>query len=169
MLCEGCNKKRTVDYYSYQKRKSNYCLHCNAKMTQKGIKKPHLSRENSSRWRGGEYISSDGYKMIKCENEFHPSGRTKYKKEHVLIMEKNLGRELKTQQGNMGEQIHHIDGDKLNNHLSNLLLCKDTREHKLIDCQLHELSFELVQKSVIKFDHKTKKYSIDWSKICCLN
>jgi hypothetical protein len=164
--CKGCGEKRTVDYYSYQRRKSDYCLRCNATMTQTGVKKPHLSGENSARWKGGEYISSDGYEMVKCEGEEHPSGRVKYKRKHVLVMEEHIGRELKTQAGHMGEQVHHIDGDKRNNDIANLLLCEDTREHKNVDCQLHALAFELVRAGVITFDHETKLYSIDWTKIC---
>ena len=66
--------------------------------------------------------------------------RQQYKREHVLVCEKFIGRELKTQRGCMGEQVHHIDGDKMNNEIDNLLLCPDTRYHKLIDCQLHKLA-----------------------------
>jgi hypothetical protein len=117
----------------------------------------------NKRWKGGEYTSSDGYKMIKCENEFDPSGRQKYKREHVLVCEKFIGRELKTQRGCMGEQVHHIDGDKMNNEIDNLLLCPDTRYHKLIDCQLHKLAFELVRLGFIKFDYDAKKYYIDFT------
>lgn len=165
--CESCKTTKEVDYYSNKRRKTNFCLNCIAKKTQSGIKRPNISRENSARWKGGEYISTDGYKMIKCENKFHPSGRIKYKKEHILVMENHIGRELLTQRGYMGEQVHHIDGDKLNNSINNLCLCKDTREHKLIDCQLHEAAFELVRNNIIIFNSEEKKYFIDWEKIKC--
>lgn len=56
-----------------------------------------------------EYICSQGYKMI---------GKTNNRKaEHRIVMEKYLGREL-----NSNEIVHHIDGDKLNNDVSNLVL-----------------------------------------------
>jgi hypothetical protein len=77
---------------------------------------------------------------------------TEYKKKHILILEKFLGRELKTQRGNMGEQVHHIDGDKLNNKIDNLELCLDTREHRNFHCQLERVALELVRKNVIIFD-----------------
>lgn len=167
--CESCKITKEVDFYSGKKRKTNLCLNCFSKQTQTGIKRPQFSKENSGRWNGGEYISTDGYKMIKCENKFHPSGRTKYKREHVLIVENHIGRELNTQRGYMGEQIHHIDGNKLNNDISNLLLCNNTKEHKIIDCQLHELAFELVRQGVILFDKQNKKYYIDKDRINASN
>jgi len=163
--CENCDTEIITTKASLQRKKTNFCRNCYSKCTQGGIKRPQFTKENSARWNGGEYISSDGYKMVKCENEFHPSGRQKYKREHILVIEKIIGRELKTQRGHMGEQVHHIDGDKLNNSPDNLLLCKDTREHKQVDCQLHELAFELVRLGVITFDFNTKIYVIEKDKI----
>lgn len=156
------NYKKPRNIASIEK-KTAFCKNCVTIGTQKGIKKPFITGEKSGRWKGCEYISSDGYKMVKCDNQFHPSGRLKYKKEHILILENELGREIKTQQGNMGEQVHHVDGDKLNNNLENLVLCSDTREHRLIHCQLEEVSFELVRLGVISFDKETKQYKINAS------
>lgn len=163
--CESCKITKEIDFYKNKTRKTNFCLNCLTKKTQLGVKKLTISGENSVRWKGGKYISTDGYKMIKCDNKFYPNGRAKYKREHINIIEKHIGRELKTQHGHMGEQVHHIDGDKLNNNISNLLLCKDTRDHKKIDCQLHELAFELVRKQIIEFSHDERKYFINWKKI----
>ena len=158
--CEGCGITKEVDLHSYKRRKSNYCLNCYSKIVQKGIKKPQSSRENSGRWNGGEYISSDGYKMIKCENEFHVSGRQKYKREHVLIMEEFLGRELKTQKGGAGESIHHIDGDKLNNNIENLIICNSIEDHRNLHNNLERVSYELVKSGIIGFDSANKEYYI---------
>lgn len=154
--CEACGKTKEVDYYSHKKRKTNFCVNCIAKETQTGIRKP---RGDAS------YISSDGYKMIKCDGDYDASGRTRYRREHVLVMEDHVGRRLKTQQGRNGEQVHHIDGDKLNNKIDNLLLCKDTKHHKDVDCQLHELAFELVRKDIITFNKETEEYRIEWDSL----
>jgi hypothetical protein len=163
--CPICQEEKETTEWRFKRKKTLFCKNCVTIGTQKGLKKPQFSRENSARWGGGEYISSDGYKMVKAEGEYHDSGRQKYKKEHILIYEKELGRELKTQKGNMGEQVHHIDGDKLNNNFSNLLLCSDTQEHRYVHCQLEEVSFELVRKGIIIFDKETNKYKINESRI----
>lgn len=163
--CPICEKIYEVDEWRFNRKKTKFCKNCVTIGTQKGIKRPQFSNENSARWGGGNYISSDGYKMVKCENEFHSSGRQRYKKEHIDIYEKYIGRELKTQRGNMGEQVHHIDGDKLNNDISNLELCSDTREHRNLHCQMEEVAFELVRKGIIVYDKNTKKYSINEKKI----
>lgn len=163
--CNSCGKEKVVNYQDSKKRKTQYCSNCFSKETQKGIKRPQFSNENSGRWGGGEYISSDGYKMIKCEGSYHPSGRQLYKKEHIIVYEEHLGRKIKTQKGYMGEQVHHIDGNKLNNNIDNLILCNDTREHKTIHCQLEKISYYLVEIGVIKFNKDSKKYYIDESRI----
>jgi hypothetical protein len=158
--CEGCGITKQVDYHSHKRRKSNYCLNCHSKIAQKGVKKPQFSRENSGRWNGGEYISSDGYKMIKCEGEFTASGRQKYKKEHVIVMEEFLGRELKTQKGGGGESVHHIDGDKLNNNIENLFICNSIEEHRKLHNSLEKISYELIKNGIIGFDNINKTYYI---------
>ena len=74
-----------------------------------------------------EYISTEGYKMIGKSSNRKP--------EHRRVMEEYLGRELKPD-----EIVHHIDGNKLNNDISNLQLVTraehiDIHRKELIEAQ----------------------------------
>lgn len=75
-------------------------------------------------WRGGKR-SKDGYVLIYAPN--HPkatANNTVY--EHQLVMEQHIGRYLKK-----GEVVHHIDGNRSNNDISNLLLLTNSDHAKL--------------------------------------
>lgn len=161
--CPGCNTAKTISLWRLGRKKTEFCKNCVTTGTQSGVRRPQFSGTASGRWKGGEYTSSDGYKLVKTE-EVHASGRLKYKGEHLVIYENHIGRPLKTQKGKMGEQVHHIDGDKLNNDINNLVLCSDTREHRNLHCQLEEEAFKLVRSGHIKFDTETKKYYINESR-----
>lgn len=163
--CSSCKKTKLVDYYTDQRRKTTFCNKCLSKEIHSGKKRPELSGKNSPLWNGGEYISSDGYKMIKCEGESHPSGKPLYKREHILIYEEYTGKKIRTQRGYNGEQIHHIDGDKLNNNIDNLILCKNTKEHREIDHQLHRIALDLVKSGIIIFNKDNKEYILNESRI----
>jgi hypothetical protein len=72
---------------------------------------------NNGNWKGGVAWHRKGYVM--CRVEKHPSGR-KYFFEHVLVMEKALGRFLCA-----GENVHHKNGIRDDNRIENLeLWCK---------------------------------------------
>lgn len=101
-------------------------------------------------WMGGRHISEDGYVRV-----WLTSGDTLYEMaqkhsknggyilEHRLVMAKYLGRPLREY-----ETVHHIDGNKLNNHIDNLQLrqgkhgkggvlrCADCGSHNLVPEQL---------------------------------
>ena len=67
---------------------------------------------------------SDGYAQRRCPG--HPrADKQGWVLEHRLVMEKQLGRYLQS-----GEIVHHIDGNRTNNALSNLQLTSP-REHKI--------------------------------------
>ena len=158
ITCNGCKTSYEVLKQSAKRNKTGYCRDCYSKSIQKGIKKPQFSGEKSGRWRGGEYVSSDGYIMVKIPNLFLESGRQVYKRKHILIYEEHIGRQLKTIKGGAGEQIHHIDGNKQNNEISNLILCKNVSEHRIVHDSLEKVAFELCKKGVIKFNCESKKY-----------
>jgi len=76
-------------------------------------------------WRGGRREAENGYVAIYCPT--HPnSSKRKTVYEHQLVMEEYIGRYLQP-----GEIVHHIDGDKKNNSIENLLLMTSSDHMKL--------------------------------------
>lgn len=75
--------------------------------------KPLNERPNGGRVKQGE-----GYIMI------FDTRRRKYILEHRLIMEQHIGRDLYPE-----EDVHHINGDKTNNSIDNLMLFPSRSAH----------------------------------------
>lgn len=81
--------------------------------------------ERHPSWKGGRRILSNGYIAVYCPD--HPNaGIRKTVYEHQLVMENHIGRYIKK-----GEVVHHIDGNKSNNDISNLLLLTNSDHVKL--------------------------------------
>jgi hypothetical protein len=80
---------------------------------------PKVSRRGSDNnlWKGGRIKTELGY--IGILSDEYPSMRSKtgYIPEHRLVMARNLNRPLEK-----WESVHHIDGNKENNDISNLQL-----------------------------------------------
>lgn len=111
---------------NYPKYGSKYCaekLNRSENAINKKIKKLNLSIN----WKY-EYINAGGY-LVNCEDRKH-----RYLV-HRRKMENELGRKLK-----YNEVVHHIDGDKLNNDLSNLQLM--TRQEHI---EIHRKDLESVK------------------------
>jgi ribosomal protein L31 len=85
----------------------------------KGKIRVEMRGKNHPCWKGGKTINKEGYIII--ENIVETSG--KKKREHRLILEEALGRELKPT-----EIVHHLNGIKTDNSLGNLILV-DRAEH----------------------------------------
>jgi uncharacterized protein (DUF1330 family) len=74
-------------------------------------------------WKGGEFITTFGYKMVKTDN--HPFAYKGYVREHRLVVEKHLGRFL-----NKDEEVHHRNGNKLDNRIENLVVLSPSEHAK---------------------------------------
>ena len=81
------------------------------------------SPANNPNWKGGRH-DHEGYITIYAPD--HPKASRKRVYEHQLVMEKYLGRYLEE-----GEVVHHIDGNRKNNDINNLLLLTNSDHAKL--------------------------------------
>jgi hypothetical protein len=175
LKCNGCAIISETNYHNYstgQKKRGfdgkTYCHKCTARINAKkrvGKRTTSFGRKyttdklgpNNPRFKTGTYIGSDGYRII----WIGPHGSktdTKwdlYRKEHFVVIEKVIGRKLKK-----GEVIHHIDGDKLNNNIDNLILCDSEKEHQKLHKSLRLISYELIRNGTIKFNKSTREYFI---------
>jgi len=79
--------------------------------------KPNMQDgDKNHRWRGG-INHHKGYRLLL-------TSKKKYIPEHRLVAEQKLNRKL-----NKGEVVHHIDGNRSNNHPDNLVVFKSQSEH----------------------------------------
>lgn len=125
--CLVCNK----EFYTYPAKvkvgKGKYCSRkCCLLIT--GIKKGQRLSPATEIKKGQKPWSYKGWRYAgrgKKYIDIHV-GHRKYIREHRLVMEKHLGRKLET-----WEEIHHIDGDGLNNDINNLLLTTKSEHLKL--------------------------------------
>jgi hypothetical protein len=171
--CDTCGSFSTTTYHNYclsQEKKNwsrkTYCKKCASRLTgyskkgtpawNKGQKLPPEKRgRNSPSWKGGTYIDAHGYRMLHNGSEKHLVGWNNYSKEHTIVMEKEIARKLEKK-----EVIHHIDGDKLLNVISNLWLTNH-KGHRLAHQSLQEIGYILVKAGFIRFDKQSGVYVAD--------
>jgi len=86
------------------------------------------------------------------------NGKGGYTHIHVLEMEKKLGRPL-----HKNEMVHHIDLDKSNYQIDNLVLCENQSAHEKVHTSLDRVGIELFKKGIVGFDGK--QYVINEKKL----
>ncbi len=72
--------------------------------------------EITNRFHKGHVITHNGYRLIIVQDHPYADGKG-YVREHRYVMERHLGRYL-----NPEELVHHINGNKLDNRIENLVL-----------------------------------------------
>ena len=87
-------------------------------------------RENNPHWKGGEYVNDAGYRMV-YNPEHHRSGSNGYVREHIIMAEKALGKQLQD-----GVQVHHcgLSGDN-----GKIVICQDQKYHYLLHIRARAL------------------------------
>lgn len=168
--CDGCGSPTVTTFANYTqgqrttgRKGRTYCKRCVAVQAGRrnaGAKRPKTAARNKQQvgsrhpsWRGGRFVSSDGYQMIRVAARIR--GWSGYRKEHLVVMERHLGRKLKP-----GEIVHHINGQKLENILRNLWLT-DGKGHRDAHWSLQLIGFALYAAGLVRFDRKRGRYVAD--------
>ena len=102
-----------------------YCKQKTVKKERKDREQLFCSHKCYSLAKPKDFIIKNGYKLVAKSGHPRTDARG-YVREHLLIMEEKIGRPVKR-----SESVHHIDGDKLNNHPDNLHLFRNHKEHLL--------------------------------------
>lgn len=82
-----------------------------------------------------KYLTSNGY--IRIFSPKHPRQHKGFVYEHILEVEKKIGRFLRKK-----EMVHHLNEIKSDNRSENLYLCKDQREHSRIHAGWEKINGE---------------------------
>lgn len=85
------------------------------------------------------------------------TGTRQYQREHLLAMAKHVGRRIRSE---FGEVVHHIDLDKTNNDLRNLVLLRDESAHRAAHNSLVRVAASLVKSGLIRYVRGRNCYEI---------
>jgi len=125
----------------------HFCQNCNTPEHRQKLSVQ--SRLKKSEIRGTKF--DRGYKEVWVGDDY-PYRDTRWVREHIKVMEEHIKSGIPD-----GHVVHHIDGSKTNNDISNLLLCTVT-EHNQCHAKIERLVFELYKKGLVGFDKTTMEY-----------
>lgn len=138
IACPECKKTRWVR--SFRKSSSLLCKSCAGRKSYVPAK---IERHDKLKL-GNGYITKQGYHLVYDGTKYVPAQRLAFP---------NLPPD---------KVVHHIDGDKLNNVLDNLIPLSKT-EHRQSHNSLQNVAMSLVRLGLIKYDRNTNSYSLSSS------
>lgn len=169
-ICDSCGKSKNVTWNTVIRCRVkhntdlDYCFSCSIKIYNVGennsAKRTDVRKKISIALKGKSKSFKDGKNLRILERRISSSGHIlkwdtdihSHVPEHRFIMAKALNKNYKE----LGE-IHHINGNKKDNSISNLIELSNS-EHGSLHSQLEKIAFELVEKKLILFDKISKKY-----------
>lgn len=172
-ICDACGdkSKTTVNTILRCRKKHNriedYCLSCACTIYNSGNNNPSkrkdIREKISAATKGKSKIFKDGKNLRKLDRKINTGGyvlrwsdkHNKHVLEHQLIMANSMNKKLQDL-----KTIHHIDNDKKNNRIDNLIELSNS-EHSALHKQIEGLAFKLLKKNIIYFDKINKKYIIN--------
>ena len=94
-------------------------------------------------------LDAQGYPTIPVPDGFRGCGRADsgMLRLHDLEMMKHLGRPIQK-----GENIHHINFDKMDSRIENLHLCASISEHRRVHHSLEKVGADLFKKGIVEFN-----------------
>lgn len=163
LKCDNCSSlyERTSDNFSPKRANNDHEHFCGKCGNPFSLATKSYNKKNPDRYDhliGTKITDSHGYTQLYVSNDY------KYKtketssvyggriREHIHVMQEHINRPLKK-----GEVVHHIDGNKSNNDISNLDLCT-VQEHNSCHAKIEKIVFELYKKGIVKYDNIDKLY-----------
>lgn len=85
------------------------------------------SGASNGNWKGGRTVASNGYVLIRVGKAHHLADVRGYAYEHRVVAEAKAGRCLQS-----GEQVHHANGDRLDNRPENIEIVSSIQQHRFL-------------------------------------
>jgi len=133
VTCKQCGKKKWQKYwraFCYRRGKKVIKKFCDMRCWLKWIKVNAPKGENHPTWKGGIRRNHGGYTFVGQEGHM--------KAQHRVIMEKYLGRKLLK-----NELVHHKNGIKSDNHISNLEVVLNNAHRGNVKCPYCSKKFKI--------------------------